>query len=254
MYVNFVPEFTEQEDLAWRIVRGDQQIPGSPEPVEGKCGAILRSRAIRDVEDFIGVERGSLTKRHCLREAGWGTPQAGFGPCKIHLGATPTVTKKYLPMAMDKDIHTLAELWDEALGLDPAPVEASRLVLKMKKTMLVLEQMVMELGASIEAENIQGTKQLRPILEMWERSVDRFADIIKFCLKYDLEQRRVELLESLARDIAGAVLGVVLNPHLQLTEEQLTIIRTDLSKAMQDLAPSLRPDWMEDLGFDDDQA
>jgi hypothetical protein len=155
------------------------------------------------------------------------------------------IEKRYLPMAAGRDLSTLAELWDEPVGLDPVPVEAARLVLKMKKTMLVLEQLAIELN-QLEAEDNHGRLQARPIMEMWERSQERFADIMKFALKYDLSERRLQLQEQQAKDVGTAILRVVMDPTLQLTDDQLDKIRMNLASEMALLSDTLKPDWMKD--------
>lgn len=244
-------EYSDAEVAAWRTIKGDEKIPGSAYPLEGKCGAHLRNKAIRDMEAFLEVERGSSTKRFCAWYAGAGTNHEGFGPCKLHLGNMANLEKRYLPEAINRDIHTLAELWDMPVGIDPAPVEANRLFVKVKKTMLVLEQMVLEAG-EMEAEDLHGRKQLRPLLEMWERSQDRFLDFVKFSLKYDLSARRLELVETQAREIASAVLSVVMDPTLQLEDWQLDRIRENLARVMMEMAPALAPEWMNEFQEEDE--
>ena len=156
-------------------------------------------------------------------------------------------------MALNQDLTTLAELWDEPLGLDPAPVEAERLYLKMKKMMYSLEVLVLQLD-TLDTSDRAGREQARSIFEMYERATDRLMAFTQFALKYNLAERRTEILESQAQDIARAVLTVVLDPQLQLTEAQIAMIRVNLSREMIKLSPKLRPPWDADFSTEDNDA
>ena len=48
----------------------------------------------------------------------------------------------------------------------------------------------------------------------------------------------------------AAVLSVVLDPTLQLTEKQISQIRVNLAAAMVKISPNLRPQWTTE--FDDE--
>lgn len=240
-------EYDQQELDAWALTTGGSRGPqGSPEPEKGRCGTHLHNKRIRTMEAFLEIPKGSSTPRYCLKYAGQRTNHEGFGPCWLHLGNTVNIDKKYLPMAMEKDLHTFAELWQMPVGLDPAPVEAARLVLKIKKTMLVMEKIVEEMG-DLDVYDQNGRNQIKGIFEAWERSQDRFVDIIKFALKFDLAERQVELEEAQARGIATAVLSVVMDAELQLETWQTAKIRENLAKMFQKLAPNLRPEWAQDF-------
>ena len=243
-----MPEFTPEEETGWRVLFGDEPIHGSAEPQENKCGAVLRNKHMRLLEDLLGIERGSLTKRYCRRPKGDG-PTAGHGPCAIHLARTPNVMKKYLPVAMGAELMKLADAFDEDIGLDPAPVEASRILVKNKRMFLALERMVLE-AESLSTEDLKGSEKLSPLLELWLEVNKILSQWIQFAMKYSLEERRVSLEEEQARGIVAAVLSVVLDPTLQLTEKQISQIRVNLAAAMVKISPNLRPQWTTE--FDDE--
>lgn len=245
----FLGEWTDEQVAGWQILFGERRIPGSGEPVVDKCAAKIRNRSIRDLEGFLGIERSGLPARYCTRPAGDGTNHWGFGPCKTHLGRTPNVVKKYYPVAVNADLHTLAELWEEPIGLDPAPVEAERLFLKMKKMTLALEQLVLELG-NLDTEDTHGRQQAKSVVELYERSVERLSDFLKFALKFNLAERRVEILENDARDLGNAVMSAVMDPTLQLEQWQVSKIRQNLQKVLVDLSPRLQPDWADEFEND----
>ena len=240
-----MPEFTPEEETGWRVLFGDEPIHGSAEPQENKCGAVLRNKHMRLLEDLLGIERGSLTKRYCRRPKGDG-PTAGHGPCAIHLARTPNVMKKYLPVAMGAELMKLADAYDEEIGLDPAPIEGARILLKSKRMFLALERMVLE-AEGISTEDLKGSEKLSPLLELWLEVNKILSQWIQWAMKYELESRRVELEESQARDIVSVVLKVVLDPQLQLSQEQISLIRTNLSIAMMKISPKLRPSWAEEF-------
>ena len=239
-------EWNDEQQQAWRIIKGDEPLAGSPEPIEGKCGARIHPKAFRDVAKFLGIDFKDLPVRYCKKPAGAGTEHKGFGPCDGCLGKTPNLMKKYMPVAMQAELTTLADAYDIELGLDPAPVEAERVLLQNKRMFNAVEKLVLQLP-DIVSTDIKGTEKIAPVMELWVAINDQMSKWTQFALKYEISQRRITLEEAIAQDIASAVLKVVMNPILQLTPEQLALIREDLSREMNKLSPKLRPAWAKDL-------
>jgi hypothetical protein len=103
----------------------------------------------------------------------------------------------------------------------------------------------------VSVTDIKGTERLAPIFELWIEVNKILTQWTQFALKFDLEQRRVELEEGAALDIANTVLSAVLDPKVQLTQEQIGLIRVNLRKAMTQLAPKFRPEWAQEFDNED---
>jgi hypothetical protein len=160
--------------------------------------------------------------------------------------------KKNMELAMRSELMTLADAYEEDIGLDPAPVEAARIFARNKRMFLALEKMVQQLDTVETEGSLTKNEDLKPILKLWIEVNKILSQWSQFSLKYDLDKRRVELEESQARDIVAVILGVVMDPSLQLTNDQITIIRENLGKAMKKLSPKLRPDWASEFDVDVD--
>jgi hypothetical protein len=162
---------------------------------------------------------------NCGRPAGWGTDHAGRGPCKLHGGSAPQVTRTAKQALVE--FHATRQL----ANLDVAPVtdpltELAKLAGQVIAWRDILAEQVNQL-TSIRYEAETGGEQLRSEIAVFERAMDRCINVLGTIgrLKIDerlvrIEQQRVDLvvdaLQGTLQDIgldpdarAQAVTGLV---------------------------------------------
>jgi hypothetical protein len=181
---------------------------------------------------------GKRTKsgKDCTRPAGWGTSHAGVGPCKLHLGNTPSQIKasaKELARVMGSPVDVTpheALIW----CVQTAAGEAHYCTLKIQELAeedaighpeshvdKELQQVYGEEGAELYNHLEQTTKH--PIeLNIWIRSrreaMDRLARYSKMALDAGVEERRVRMAEQFAQLMVPALQGLL--DGLGLTKAQ----------------------------------
>jgi hypothetical protein len=203
------------------------------EPAEGKCGAKLRSKPLRE----LGIVR------YCGKTAGMGTNHLGEGTCKWHLGNTSNHVKGAIQVVMQKELMTLSERLGEPEPLGPPEVEAFVLASKMKAWSLAIEEKMAELNGILEVTDKAGIEHVRALIEVLERAWERYQRALEFMLKFSLQERIVALEERQAAMIGAAFMAIILSQDLKLSEKQIDVARTMFSQKMSELGPDIEPTW-----------
>ena len=158
------------DEELWESHYPDIKIPGSAEPLEGKCGAKVTSKEARE----IGITR------YCTKKAGMGTDHLGEGTCKWHLGATMRHTRGAVQRKMQKELVALSDRLEQPEPIGPPEVEAWILASKMKQWTLILEEKMNELNGILEVTDKAGVEHVRALIEVMERAWERYQG----CLLY----------------------------------------------------------------------
>lgn len=224
----------------WKVVKAQEkadgkQYSGSPEPVDGKCGAKLAN----------SMERFGMI-RYDLNPAGDRTPHLGTGRCYLHGGSTPNHLLKAERNKADIELRTIAQQLGEPDPIGPAVVEGELLVRKMKQWSIVLEQKMDELQ-TISDWDRAGVEHARVAIELLERGWDRLQKALEFYMKYDLEKKRLQLEEEQGRLIGNTIMSVVQDPQLRLTDDQMELVEKNMRVAVAVIAPALTPKWKREL-------
>lgn len=228
----------EEEHLElWLQNFPGQRIPGSAEPLEGKCGAKMRNKNLAAI---------SLV-RHCKAAAGQGTNHLGIDRCSKHAGSTPTAVRGAMRKQVSSEMATLAERLGEAKPIGPPEVEFFILASKSKQWVTLLEEEMGKLGADITSYDAQGVERVRAVIELLERGWSRFQSIIEFSMKHGLQKRVVELEEQQASALIAIIMSVILSQSLALTEKQVATARSLLAQEFTKAGKSLSPTWSEGL-------
>ena len=174
----------------------EQKLPGSAEPVLGKCGSKLHKWDDPEDDRF---------GRYCTRPAGAGTPHPGEGCCKMHLGNTPRHLIKHERNAVVAEVRSLAERLGEPEPIGDPIVELYKLTGKIKQWEQIATEKMSELE-DLTSFDRQGVERARAMVEVWERAVDRaaatYASLTKLGImqhKADLEEQHAKLLYSIVR-------------------------------------------------------
>ena len=223
------------EEEIWTEHYPDKKIPGSAEPVEGKCGAKVKSKELKEL---------GLT-RYCFKTAGMGTPHLGEGKCKWHLGNTLNHVRAGVQVRMKKELLTLSERLGEPEPMGPPEVEAYQLASKMKLWTIILEEKMSELNGILEVTDKAGVEHVRALIEIMERAWERYQGALEFMLKYNLHERIVALEERQANLIGTAFMNIMLSQDMKLSEMQIDTARNMFSASMSEMSNELEPSWAQ---------
>jgi hypothetical protein len=220
----------------------EEKIPGSAEPLEGKCGARMRDKRAKE----LGLER------FCQQRSGKNTPTVGQEGvrCSLHGGATKSHQKAAVEKVMSKEFVTITEKLGDLTPLGPPEVEAFQLATKAKRWLEYVEGQMGALGELANTDRA-GIEHARAVVEIFERAMDRMQNYLAFALKFNLASRVVELEERQARLIAQAYISIILSQEMKLSEKQVATAREMFAEKMTELGPSLVPTWSTDTPQDD---
>jgi len=221
------------DEEKWAEHYPDKKIPGISKPVEGKCGARLRNKEIKELEII----------RYCNKTAGMGTDHLGEGTCKWHLGNSAKHTRGAVRVKMKKELVTLSEKLGQPTPLGPPEVEAFQLASKMKTWTLILEEKMGELNGILEVTDKAGIEHVRALIEVMERAWERYQGALEFMMKYDLRKRVIELEEHQANLVGAAFMAIILSKDLKLSESQIEAARTMFANSMIELGGEMEPSW-----------
>lgn len=225
------------DEEKWEAEFPEKKLPGSPEPIEGKCGSRLRSKDLRE----LGITR------YCIKTAGMGTDHFGEGTCKWHLGNSANHAKSAVKTKMTKEFASLSQRLGEADPIGPPEVEAWKLAAKMKQWSIVLEEKLDELNGILETTDKAGVEHVRAIIEITERAWERFQSALEFMMKYDLRKRVIELEEHQAQLVGSVFMAIILSQDLRLTEAQIDMARHMFANKMTEIGPAIEPTWAHNL-------
>ena len=225
-------ETTQTDEELWALWHPDQKIPGSPAPVEGKCGAQIKSKDVRDL--------GLI--RYCTKRAGMGTSHLDTGKCKLHGGNSHTHIVKATREIARREITTLAELAGEPAPLGPPEVEYLRVAAEARQFREVIKDKIIELQNMVTIDKA-GVEHVSAMIELFERASDRFEKMLQFMLRFDLDKRIQALEEQQVNLIVAGFMSVILNVDLGLSQAQVDRLRADFALKMSELGDNIAPTW-----------
>lgn len=240
-------EFTDEEIALWTTHQAGKPIPGSAEPEEGKCGAILngQNKGMRDL--------GIQTLRYCKRTAGWGTEHSGIGCCKYHLGNAP---KHEIAAVRSQVLDRLQER--RSLMENPPPlrhwtVELELMARRAKAWRDLIDDELLNRTQLFTTTQTGKEEEIALINTAREASRD-FSQLIQFVSKMDLANKKLELQREQAVAIANVVLKVCLDSSLGLSDEQVAAIRLMLRDALLKITPLLEKNFdIEADGWEEEE-
>ena len=235
------PQWDEDPEILvlWQSEHPDRKLPGMPAPKEGYCSAQLRDKELKE----LGITR------YCSKNAGYGTgTHVGYGNCKYHGGKTPN-GKTSGERAMIKQESTAMAL---RLGspdpIAPPEVEVLRLAGELKEWTTIMRERISELS-SLETTDQAGVEHARATVELYERALDRYSELIQFMIKIGVRERVVAIQEQQGQALAALVLALITSPKLNLTLPQIDLARSMFAEKARAMGSRLSPDWAESLEY-----
>jgi hypothetical protein len=185
------------------------------------CGAKTRS--------------GSL----CALPAGWGTVHPGVGRCKLHGGSTPNHNAHAERVLTDRaEASALAEL--HSRGVPPLGnplVVLAQLAAEAREWQVIMRGQVSALE-SVSQMTPAGIEQVRTVVILFERAMDRAAALAVMCARLNIDSRLARISEEQAQvvfDVTDRSLR-----QISLTEEQWRAAREVFAREWQQWAEDRR--------------
>jgi hypothetical protein len=231
----------------WESEYPGKKIPGMPEKCDGRCNAKVKAKTLKD----LGIVR------YCTKTAGYGTTHVGYGNCKFHGGSTPNgetsgerlmiKEESTAVVAMERSkTLSLGQRLQNPLPIAPPEVEVLKLAGEMKEWTGEMRERMSELS-SLDITDAAGIEHARALVELYERAIDRYSELIQFMIKIGVRERVVAIQEQQGQALASLVLSLITNPQLNLTAIQIELARTLFSERARAMGSRLSPDWAEGL-------
>lgn len=145
--------------------------------------------------------KSSSGEGFCTQPAGWGTEHKGSGPCKLHGGNLPAVTKKHLRKIQGAEMATFGE----PIEIDPHTAVLKTLQASAGHAAWLLEK----IQALSEVEGDMTLQQYTAMgikasvwVEMYERERIMVLKTAKAAVEMGVSERQVQLAEEQGRMIA----------------------------------------------------
>jgi hypothetical protein len=164
----------------------------------------------------------------CKLPAGHGTDHPGIGRCDHHGGATPTHRAHAERVLLERaEASALADL--HRIGVEPIgnPLEAlAELTAEARQWETILRSQVADLE-SLSQMTPAGVEQVRTVVVLFERAMDRAAAFASMCAKLNVEDRIFRLQARINEEIGRQIAGVFDRSlcEMNLSEEQWQIAR-----------------------------
>ncbi|MFI8595883.1 hypothetical protein ACIGDM_01025 [Rothia koreensis] len=115
------------------------------------------------------------------------------------------------------------------------PLDAlERLAVEVMANKDALAAMVNNLKGQVSTESIEGIEQVRAIVQLYNQALDRTMKVLEALLKYDIEGKKIKIMQSQAEAVAALVIRVLLSAGLN--GPKLDQAKTELSTGLKELA------------------
>jgi hypothetical protein len=177
---------------------------------------------MKDASAGAGHERcGGRTRAGtpCKLPAGHGTDHPGVGKCDHHGGATPTHRAHAERVLLERaEQSALADL--RRIGVEPVgnPLEAlAELTSEARQWEVILRRQVAALE-SLSQTTPAGVEQVRAVVLLFERAMDRAAAFAAMAARLDIDTRLARINEALGEQIVTVIERSL--EQMELTEHQ----------------------------------
>jgi hypothetical protein len=159
----------------------------------------MAAAAVRE-KRLCGAAKRQGTGR-CTRPAGWGTQHPGFGTCKFHGGCTPSSSKA---AAEQETRYLLGQLVPDREPVEDPAAELRRIASLALTWMEACGSAIADLK-NFRFLDAKGAEQLRSEIPMFERSMERAANLVAVIARLGLDEREVAVSEAKAQMLLRAL-------------------------------------------------
>jgi hypothetical protein len=160
----------------------------------------------------------------CGRPAGWGTDHVSVGPCKLHGGSTPTVSRGAHRQLVEAEARSDLERLGEPEPLGHPVDELLALGAEVRSFLEILRERVGGLQ-HLDTTDRAGIERESALVALYERGLDRAHRLLAELAKLGLAERLVRIGEREAQAFVELLDGVLADPTLGLTADQVVAFR-----------------------------
>lgn len=140
---------------------------------------------------------------NCRKPAGWGTEHPGYGKCRLHGGSTASQTTRANRQRVEAEARSvLAEIG--ATSVDDPLAALLRLAGQVVSWQEATAALVNGLD-ELRYEDSKGGEQLRSEVQMYERAMDRAANVLSAIARLNIEERLARVSEQQAAAVVAAI-------------------------------------------------
>lgn len=141
----------------------------------------------------------------CTQTAGWGTSHPGVGRCKLHGGSNPIAARAGELALAEKQAR---ELFGKVVPNPPTvenPLAAfAEVAGRVLAWMELMDSLLDDLRRATR-EDFFGGEQVQPIVELYERSMDRAANVLAMYARLRIDERLAEITEKQKLTVVRAI-------------------------------------------------
>lgn len=170
-----------------------------------------------DTPRFCGARTRSDGK--CKRPAGWGTDHVGEGPCKLHGGCTPTVSKgAHLRLVERQARELFGKVAPDAVPVEN-PLQAYAEFAGRVMAWLDLMDSLLDDLRSVGYRDAPGVANAK--VQLYERAMDRANVVLRDYARLGIDSRLAAITEAQAKTVMRAIEAVItlLAPDAELANE-----------------------------------
>lgn len=131
----------------------------------------------------------------CHRPAGWGTPHPGVGRCKFHGGSSPNAIKAGEVALVEKQARELFGKIVPSIAPVENPLAAFAEVAARVLAWMELMDSLLDDLRKVTQEDFFGMQQAQPLVELYERSMDRSANVLAMYARLRIDERLAQITE-----------------------------------------------------------
>lgn len=160
----------------------------------------------------------------CTQPAGWGTDHVGAGRCKLHGGCAPSGNKAGQAALVERQARQLfGRTSPEPVPVDN-PLQAYAAFAGEVMAWKELMHSLLEQLRRAEYDDAMGMLHVHPIVELYERSMDRANTVLSSYARLNIDERLAKLSESQSKAVLRAIEAVIL--FLNASAEQAVQARS----------------------------
>lgn len=167
----------------------------------------------------------------CTQVAGWATDHVGEGPCKLHGGSTPSVSKgSHLRLAEREARELFGKTAPEIVPVDNPLAAYAEFAGRVLGWMRFMDTMLDDLRTLDVTTASQG-EQVRAIVQLYERSMDRANNVLSAYARLNIDTRLAAITEQQAKTVMRAIEAVI--AQLGADPEQATAARATAARHLR---------------------
>jgi hypothetical protein len=141
----------------------------------------------------------------CTRPAGWGTDHAGYGPCKLHGGCSPSVAG----LVLKAEARDLFGKIAPTVGPVDNPLAAYAELAGRVLAWLDLMDSLLDQARTVDVTTASQGEQTRAVVQLYERAMDRANTVLGSYARLRIDDRLAAITNRQADMVVAALDAVI---------------------------------------------